>query len=299
MISSIPSLPISSPKETLKPFLKWPGGKRWVARDLAPVITTHLRGKYYEPFLGGGAVYFALRPKIAALSDINEDLINVYRQVKKQPIKLIDYLKKMTVSSEEYYRIREEKPENELSRAVRFLYLNRTAFGGMYRVNSEGQFNVPYGGGDRTPELLWEDKLIEKASEALQSADLFAVDFEEMIDLAGEGDIIYCDPTYTVAHDNNGFVRYNERNFSWVDQKRLADAVLRASKRKAIVFVNNACHQSLLDFYSPFVPINLSRISCVSRKTEARREVKESLFIISTEDNAELALEVKKIFHKD
>lgn len=264
----------------VNPFLKWPGGKRWLAKDLAYFIKLRLTRNYYEPFLGGGAVFFALRPDKAILSDINEDLINVYCQVRNNPEEIIGLLKSINVSKRDYYRIRDETPKSLIMRAVRFLYLNRTAFGGVYRLNGNGKFNVPYGGGKRTPDILWRNNLIKSASECLQNIELIASDFERVIDRAMDGDVVYCDPTYTVAHDNNGFVRYNERNFSWADQERLSRAALKACERGSLVLVSNASYPSLNKLYSPFKPLSISRMSLLCPKIEARREIKEYLFIL-------------------
>lgn len=270
----------SSPELGIKPFLKWPGGKRWLAKELALSISNRLDKNYYEPFLGGGAVFFTLRPKQAVLSDINGDLINVYLQVKFKPEELIDGLKELPISKDIYYNVRNSEPEELLNRAIRFLYLNRTAFGGLYRLNSHGKFNVPYGGGNRTPKPLWEDKLIERASIALQNVDLKVCDFERIMCRVGEGDVVYCDPTYTSTHNNNGFIRYNEKNFSWEDQKRLALTCLATCKRGALVIVSNASYKCLQELYAPFEPIVLTRKSLISRKTASRRLIQEYLFIL-------------------
>lgn len=132
---------------------------------------------------------------------------------------------------------------------MRFLYLNRTCFAGVYRLNRKGEFNVPFGGGGRTPSPLWESRLLEDASRALANAVIMASDFEDVLDQAGAGDLVYCDPTYTTAHNQNGFVRYNERNFSWDDQERLARSCNLASGRGAAVLVSNAYHDDIRDLY--------------------------------------------------
>lgn len=268
----------------LKPFLKWPGGKQWIAKKLASFISKRLSGCYYEPFLGGGAVFFALRPKHAILSDINENLINVYQQVANNPISLLEKLKHISVDSKTYYEIRDSKPECPIEKAVRFLYLNRTAFGGIYRLNRQGKFNVPYGGGQRTPEPLWRNGLLLSASDALQGAKLHVMDFKKMMKKAKSGDIVYCDPTYTVAHERNGFIRYNEKNFSWRDQRNLAKEAKLAWKRGAIVLVSNACNDHLLDLYKPFEPVKLTRKSLVSPSPAARQTIHEYLFILSHDE---------------
>jgi DNA adenine methylase len=281
----------------VEPFLKWPGGKRWIARELTLHVASKLKSRYYEPFLGGGAVFFALQPRKATLSDINAELINVYRQVKKNPDELIEGIRSVPVSKEKYYFIRNEEPKDPLKRAIRFLYLNRTAFGGIYRLNSEGKFNVPYGG-KRTPEILWKNRLIQNASRALKGIKLVVSDFEKMINEAQIGDIVYCDPTYTVAHDNNSFIRYNERNFSWNDQERLAKAAIRAYERGSVVIISNACCQNLIDLYNPFQPQRLTRKSLVCPISKARRDINEYLFILDKENTLTDSLQSNKYIAK-
>ena len=122
--------------------MKWPGGKRWIAKKLAHDIAARLSCRYYEPFLGGGAVFFALRPKEATLSDINQDLINVYIQVRDRPEEIIEGLKRIPVTKENYYRIRNDTNEDLIKKSIRFLYLNRTAFGGIYRLKVVNQLCV-------------------------------------------------------------------------------------------------------------------------------------------------------------
>lgn len=263
-----------------EPFLKWPGGKRWLADRVASMIKRTLARRYFEPFLGGGAVFFALGTQSATLSDVNPDLINTYMQVRDQCQAVLEKLKALKVSKRAYYSIRSSEPKDPLERAARFLYLNRTAFAGMYRVNREGRFNVPYGGGQRTPERLWTSNLLLTAATSLQGVELLHSDFEPVLDCAGDGDVVYCDPTYTVAHENNGFVRYNERNFSWSDQVRLAAASFRAADRGAVVLLSNACHASVRALYPSARTEKISRRSLVSPTVAARREVNEYLLTL-------------------
>lgn len=264
-----------------EPFLKWPGGKRWAAKLIADLVRSHLSGRYFEPFLGGGAVFFELQPREATLSDVNTDLVNTYAQVRDQSSAIRKLLKTMRVTKRDYYRVRRSEPTDAVERATRFLYLNRTAFAGMYRVNRAGRFNVPYGGGDRTPESLWNTSLLTDARAALARVELVVSDFEPMLDRAEEGDVVYCDPTYTVAHDNNGFVRYNERNFSWDDQRRLSNAAKRAATRGATVIVSNAFHESIRKLYAPYQGERLERQSLISPNIQARRLVAEYLLVVA------------------
>jgi DNA adenine methylase len=266
--------------EAVKPFLKWPGGKRWILPHIRDLLAGHTFDTYIEPFLGGGAVFFGLRPEKAVLSDINLDLIITYRKVKESPLEILDRLKALAVDAATYHRLREWKPTSEIDRAVRFLYLNRTAFAGMYRLNRQGRFNVPFGGGQRTPEPLWNHNLLLEASAALSNAKILSDDFEATIRTAGEGDFVYCDPTYTVAHNNNGFIRYNERNFSWDDQRRLARAAAQAAERGAIVLVSNGVHQEIRDLYPTARIQLLDRLTLLCPRPNKRGNTQEYLFVL-------------------
>ena len=151
--------------EQLHPFLRWAGGKRWLANRLALPIRTLLdqsRGRYIEPFLGGGAMFFAVAPKRSTLSDINDELINAFKQVREHPKYIANRLRNLPVDANTYYRIRDSSPRSDRGRAVRFIYLNRTCYGGLHRTNLKGKFNVPYGGGSRTPITLWRDGVLAR-----------------------------------------------------------------------------------------------------------------------------------------
>jgi DNA adenine methylase len=261
------------------PFLKWPGGKSWAAAYITDLIRPHLTGRYFEPFLGGGAVFFHLSPPTAVLGDRNADLIAAYRSVRDFPQRVEALLRRMPVEKSYFYALREHnRAKTDVARAARFLYLNRVAFNGLFRVNRDGRFNVPFGG--RSPDVLWKKKLLTKASDALASADLKSMDFEGLIETAGVGDVVYCDPTYTVAHDNNGFVRYNERNFSWADQIRLSSAATRAVARGASVLISNAHHPSVQQLYGKAETHILERPSRVSGRVSGRRLIREYLFVL-------------------
>jgi DNA adenine methylase len=264
------------------PFLKWPGGKRWIAKELSEIIQTCLApgGTYFEPFLGGGAVFFHLRPTNAVLGDLNADLIETYLTIRTNTPQVLRSLRRWPATHESYYRIRSSRPKSSVGRAARFLYLNRNAFGGVYRLNEKGEFNVPFGG--RGHSILWKTKLLSDAASALSTATLLNADFAQVMAKSGRGDVVFCDPTYTVAHDNNGFVRYNERNFSWLDQVRLASEAKLAAARGAMVFVSNAHHSSVRALYEgSAMAITLSRLSRVSRKLAGRGLVKEYLFVLT------------------
>ena len=264
-----------------KPFLKWPGGKRWLTGHILHFLADWKYGRYFEPFLGGGAVFFALQPTRAHLSDVNEDLVNTYVRVKNRPHQLIHQLKQLSVNKSTYNRLRDMNPTRKVDRAVRFLYLNRTAFGGMYRLNKQGSFNVPFGGGERTPEPLWEEDLLIDASRTLQTATLGTGDFDDLLAGAGAGDLVYCDPTYTVAHNNNGFIRYNEKNFSWDDQRRLASTCHRLARSGATVLVSNADHDDIISLYRAPRAYRLDRLSLLCPDSKKRKPTTELLCVFN------------------
>jgi DNA adenine methylase len=258
-----------------QPFLKWPGGKRWLWGALQPLLPSHFN-RYFEPFLGGGAIFFALRPKRAILSDVNPELINAYIQVRDNVECIIKALGRLRNDRGTYERVRGANPQNSVKKAVRFIYLSKTAFNGMYRVNQEGRFNVPFAGQRR--KLLDPDAL-RAASANLQGHKLMVRDFAEGLRTAKAGDFVYCDPPYTVLHDNNGFLRYNERLFSWADQKRLADLARAAVSHGARVMVSNARTDHVRALYTDFDALTLDRSSCIGARSDARRRVSEYLFV--------------------
>jgi len=262
---------VDTDQQTLKPFLKWAGGKRWLiskAKDLLPPMETVNR--YFEPFLGGGSMYFYLHPSTAVLSDVNSDLINAYSVIREDWYELYEMLKNYQKlhSDRFYYEIRALTPQSPLLKAARFIYLNRTCWNGLYRVNKGGSFNVPIG--TKTTVVLDGDNF-EELSNLLKSATLDVCDFETTIDKAGERDFIFIDPPYTVKHNLNGFVKYNENIFSWQDQIRLKNSVTRAINRGAYVLVTNANHQSIIELYDGLGNINhLHRASVIAGDSQAR-----------------------------
>ena len=200
----------------VKPFLKWAGGKRWLLPELQKYLPEDF-GRYFEPFLDGGAVFFGLMPKRAVLSDLNPELIQLYRMmVRDDPdgLERLLQLHQANHSKDYYYKTRAEKPICPIEQAAWMLYLNSTCFNGLYRVNRRGEFNVPIGTKTR---VIFEDESFKKLSNALSGTDLKSQDFEKTIQQASKGDFIYIDPSYTVAHNFNGFIKYNDNIFSWED----------------------------------------------------------------------------------
>jgi DNA adenine methylase len=260
----------------LDPFLKWPGGKRWLVNQYDHLFPSEFN-RYLEPFLGGGAVFFYLTPAKAILSDSNRELVNAYQCIKKYPDKIERRLASLqnTHSESAYYRIRGMEPKDALERAIRFLYLNRTCFNGIYRVNLKGNFNVPIG----TKDLVeYPADYLRKIANSLRGASIKTADFEETIDKAEVGDFVFIDPPYTVMHNNNNFVKYNAKLFSWADQVRLAAAIKRAARRGAAIMISNADHRSVRQLYANFgTHSSVGRASILAADSFHRRKTTELL----------------------
>lgn len=257
------------------PFLKWPGGKRWFVTQHAHLIPSEYE-TYIEPFLGSGAVFFHLEPRRALLGDTNEDLVATYQAIKSDPAGVERHLKRhhRDHDSEYYYSVRDGLMRAEATRAARFVYLNRTCFNGIYRVNLQGKFNVPVG--TKTAVILDTDDF-HATAKLLRRATIRECDFEQLIDTAGEGDLVFADPPYTVRHNNNGFVKYNETLFSWSDQERLARVLTLAARRGVKVVATNAAHDEVRALYRQptFSLIEVERYSAISSDSASRRAYRE------------------------
>jgi DNA adenine methylase len=258
-----------------EPFLKWAGGKRRLLDHILPLMPESA-GRYYEPFLGGGAVFFAYHPRAAVLSDVNPELMNCYCQVKRRPKAIIEGLRALKNNKAAYYSVRRSSPKDKLARAVRTTYLTNLSFNGIYRQNLSGVFNVPYG--YKTSRDIHDSAPIIAASRALRSARLRCADFEKATADAQEGDVVYLDPPYTVAHTNNGFVKYNAKIFSWADQQRLAGVAVRLARKGCSVIVSNADHPSIHALYPGFEMARVERFSVVAAGSPHRRRISECLF---------------------
>ncbi len=260
---------MSSNGMKVAPFLKWAGGKRWLVGKYGFVFPKSF-DRYFEPFLGGGAVFFYLSPERAILSDINDELVNCYRSLRNNWESIYKKLKihQRKHSDDYYYRVREVTCRSDSSSAARMLYLNRTCFNGLYRVNLKGKFNVPRG----TKNLvLLPNESFENISNRLSQCEISCCSFEKTIREANENDFIFSDPPYTVKHNLNNFIKYNESLFSWADQVRLAGSLSAASLRGVKILASNADHESVREIYSNSRIWNIYR---VSRKSSLASAVK-------------------------
>lgn len=267
-----------SERNGIAPFLRWPGGKRWFAGRYAHLIP-RFSGRYIEPFLGSGAVYFHLRPRKALLGDCNGELMETYISVKEEWPSVVAHLNQHATrhSKTHYYRTRSKVPKVRAERAARFIYLNRACWNGLYRVNAQGQFNVPIGTREVQP---FDPDVFRELSDTLSTADLVCCDFQKLVDRAGRNDLLFVDPPYTVHHSNNGFVKYNESLFSWSDQERLAERLVAAKERGASIVSTNAPHESVRRLYREhFKLVKIGRFSPIASKGNFRGKFKELIIL--------------------
>ena len=227
------------------PFIKWAGGKRGIISQIKPLIPKQIKN-YYEPFLGGGAVFFSIaeRVKHAILSDTNVELITTFKVVRSRVNELIEALEEHQQfhNVDGYYeKIRAFKPFDEIEIAARFIYLNKTCFNGLYRVNRAGQFNVPKGS-YKNPDICNVNKLI-RASRALKKATLRIGDFEQCVN-PQTSDLIYCDPPY-----DDCFSQYQANGFTQEDQVRLQKSTLRWIRSGAKVMISNSNTKLMRNLY--------------------------------------------------
>lgn len=258
------------------PLLKWPGGKRAIAKHIAEWLPRNF-SRYFEPFFGGGALFFRLRPCRAVLADLNEQLIACYLALRDDPESVCRALARLSNSEDDYYRIRSQSPRTPHTAAARLIYLCTYSFNGIYRENLAGIYNVPYGYKISHPKPA-SDHLYEIAS-TLKSAELIVGDFSSVTRRARPNDLVYLDPPYTLKHNNNGFVKYNAKLFSWEDQERLALEAAALRERGVHVAVSNASHRAVRSLYKGFHEVGIDRYSVIAADGERRTKVRESLYL--------------------
>ncbi|WP_081618379.1 Dam family site-specific DNA-(adenine-N6)-methyltransferase [Thioalkalivibrio sp. ALE31] len=262
----------------LQPFLRWAGGKRWFVPKWQKLTTRASYQRYVEPFLGGGSIFFATRPRISLIADSNERLIETYIVLRDHPSELLELLKRHEAShgSDYFYKVRNSSYLHPLERAAQFIYLNRTCWNGLYRVNKKGKFNVPIGTDCKRVIHPYDD--FHALAKILYGADIQCQDFEKTIDATGPGDLLFVDPPYTVKHNFNGFVKYNEEIFCWEDQERLCEALKRAKQREARITLMNANHDSIRELYrGSFLMTPVTRASRIAGDPKARGKYNELL----------------------
>jgi DNA adenine methylase len=233
-----------------RPFIKWPGGKTRLLPEILRRIPECFN-VYHEPFAGGAAVFFALRPKRAVLNDKSPEVANAYSVIKTDVEDLIRELSSGRYRNEKacYLKVRGQDPKclSAVERAARFLYLNRTCFNGLWRVNKEGRFNVPFG--DNPKATICDEARLRSASEALQGATILNQDFSYVEAVACAGDVVYMDPPYHPASPTASFTAYTEQAFSDEDQVRVASVAAVLARRGVKVIVSNSATPFICELY--------------------------------------------------
>lgn len=263
--------------QSTQPFLRWPGGKRWLLPHLRAHLPEIRTNTYWEPFVGSGSLFFAniITADRKVIADLLPPLVDTYIAVRDNVSQVIKYLEQHSNTSRHYYRVRNQNYRSRYARAALFIYLNRAAFNGIYRVNQSGDFNVPFGN-KFTPDIVRAETL-NCAAAMLQNADIRCADFAKVLSEPTKGDLVYLDPPYTVMHNHNGFLRYNAHIFSWKDQVRLAQCMQTLSDKGVKVIMSNAAHSSIIELYKKFNIQEVQRNSLIAASTAHRASISELL----------------------
>lgn len=261
----------------IEPFLRWAGGKSWFIPHLTQLIGLIDMNHFHEPFLGGAAAFLALEhEKRSYLSDINDELINAYIQIRDNPHQVINTLLTYNNTEDDYYRIRSASLDDPIERAARFIFLNQTSYNGLYRVNRLGGYNVPYG--FRTNWHYDENRVLQ-VSEKLQNTNIKSGDFEVNKYIIKRHDLVFLDPPYTVSHNDNGFIEYNKNLFSVDDQVRLCRYIEYIKRKDAYYILTNAAHPKIKEIFGKEdQPIELMRHSLIGGKNAERKIITEYMF---------------------
>lgn len=259
-----------------KPFLKWAGGKTQLLAEILARVPKQY-GRYYEPFLGGGAVFFGLRPDRATLSDINPDLIATYTAIRDEVDAVIEALQGYRCDRDDYYRVRAQ-PQHDMTtaqRAARLIFLNRTCFNGLYRVNRQGQFNVPFGR-YTNPTICHADNL-QQVSRAMRKMRLRCQPVAAIARQARRGDFVYFDPPYVPLSATAQFVGYARGGFALDDQKRLARLFAALARRGVQVLLSNSDTPLVRHLYRKFRIDQVMARRRINRSADGRGAVAEVL----------------------
>lgn len=268
--------------DLLQPFLKWAGGKRQLLPQIREQIPARFK-KYFEPFVGAGAVWFALQPKRAYISDANAELINCYRVIRDNPEELLKDIHKHKNTSTYFYKIREldRTPEfknlSPVERASRIIFLNKTCYNGLFRVNRKGHFNAPFG--DYQNPLIVDDIVIRAVSKYLQSKDIKieVEDFAAACARARKGDFVYLDPPYDPISDTASFTGYNFGRFGKEEQRRLKGVVDDLTRRGCMVLLSNSATDFIKGLYAEYEILHVEANRNINSVGTGRGKINEVL----------------------
>lgn len=267
-------------KEETYPIVKWIGGKRQLMFELLKNMPENYN-RYFEPFIGGGALFFELQPQNAYISDMNEELINLYTVVRDDVYGLIDDLNKHKVSKEYFMGIRnidrtkEYQNWSDVKKASRFIYLNRTCFNGMYRVNSQGQFNVPFGN-YKNPRIVDAENLIN-CSKLLKNTEICCADFSEILNKVQKGDFVYFDPPYVPLNETSSFTSYTKDGFDLDMQFKLRDICDELDSMGVMFMLSNSDTKLVNELYSNYEIKKVFASRAINANPNGRGKITEVL----------------------
>lgn len=270
------------PEQKGQPFLKWAGGKARLIEQIEPFFPAEY-GRYFEPFIGGGAFYFHMAPEEAVISDINERLVCAYRTVRDDLPALMERLEvlRQKHSSEHYYRCRERlnkaRSMSDLERAALMIYLNKTCFNGLYRENRRGEFNVPIGS-YKDPKVFCEDNL-HAVSAQLQNTDIRVQSFEYVLEEAEAGDLVYFDPPYVPISATSSFTSYVGAGFDLQMQQRLAEIFTELAHRGCYVYLSNSDSPIVRELYRGWRIETVRAGRSINSKGSGRQRINEVLVV--------------------
>ncbi|MCB0361033.1 MAG: DNA adenine methylase [Bdellovibrionales bacterium] len=263
-----------------RPFLKWAGGKSQLLPELLARLPSAF-GAYHEPFLGGGALFFATRPQTAWLSDINDELINVYRVVQESVDQLVNALNQHVYDRDYFYTLRDADRLSSfadwtpVARAARFIYLNKTCFNGLYRVNANGQFNTPFGR-YQNPRIL-DEPVLRACHRALQGVSLRCAPFSSVSEQAKPGDFVYLDPPYVPVSASANFTSYSRFRFGAEEQEQLRDLCRDLDRRGVLFLLSNSAVDRVTTLYREFRLEHVDASRAINSKGGRRGKVQEAL----------------------
>jgi DNA adenine methylase len=260
--------------QATRPFLKWAGGKQQLLPELSRRCPSSFR-RYFEPFVGGGALFFALAPTRALLADANEDLVVTYRAVRDNVEGVIRALHKHSNTRDHFLAVRSLDPSrlSDVQRAARLIFLNRTCFNGLYRVNRMGKFNTPYGSPARV--TICNKDALRSASAALWGTQLEVADFQNAVQEAGRGDFVYLDPPYIPVGKYSDFKRYHREYFGMPEHERLARLFTELDKRGCFVMLSNSHCEDSLRLYKRWNVQVVSAKRLINKDSNGRGHVNE------------------------
>ena len=267
-------------KDETYPIVKWVGGKRQLMFELLKNMPENYN-RYFEPFIGGGALFFELQPNNAYISDTNEELINLYQVVRDNVDVLINDLKKHKITKEYFIEIRnidrtqEYQNWSDIQKASRFIYLNRTCFNGLYRVNSKGEFNVPFGN-YKNPKILDENNLLN-CSELLKNTEIECADFSQILSKVKKGDFVYLDPPYVPLNETSSFTSYTKDGFDLDMQFKLRDVCDELDNKGVKFLLSNSDTKLVNELYENYNIKKVFATRAINANPDGRGKITEVL----------------------